>query len=84
MSLCVIVVFGSGNALAKTDVAGDPGWPREHVRDGNRLLVYQPQVDDWKNFHGSDLADGRLAHPKGVRKRLASPVRVTGSPSPTS
>ena len=51
MSLCVIVVFGSGNALAKTDVAGDPGWPREHVRDGNRLLVYQPQVDDWKNFH---------------------------------
>ena len=47
----VVVVFGSGTALAKMDGSGDPGWPREHVRDGNHLLVYQPQVDDWKNFH---------------------------------
>jgi hypothetical protein len=42
----VVVVFGSETALAKTDGSGDPGWPREHARDGNRLLVYQPQVDD--------------------------------------
>jgi hypothetical protein len=47
----VLVVVGSGTALAKTDGSGDPGWPREHVQNGNRLLVYQPQVDDWKNFH---------------------------------
>jgi hypothetical protein len=66
-------VFGSGTAVAKTDGSGDPGWPREHARGGNRLLVYQPPVDDWKNFH--DLT-GRMAvslTPKGVRKRLASP-----------
>src|SRR4029450_8662913 len=25
-------------------------WPREKFSNGNRLIVYQPQVDDWKNF----------------------------------
>jgi hypothetical protein len=28
--------------------SGDSTWPR--VQDGNRLIIYQPQVDDWKNF----------------------------------
>jgi len=36
--------------LAKSDQAGDPGWPREHVRDGNHLITYQPQVDEWTKF----------------------------------
>jgi hypothetical protein len=30
--------------------SGDSSWPRERYQDGNRLIVYQPQVDDWKNF----------------------------------
>jgi hypothetical protein len=28
----------------------DPGWPREITRDGIRLVYYQPQVDEWKDF----------------------------------
>jgi hypothetical protein len=24
----------------------DPGWPRQAVRNGNRLVYYQPQVDE--------------------------------------
>jgi hypothetical protein len=29
----------------------DPGWPRKVTRrNGVRLVVYQPLVDDWKNF----------------------------------
>jgi hypothetical protein len=28
----------------------DPGWPREVTRNGMRLVLYQPQVDEWKNF----------------------------------
>jgi hypothetical protein len=28
----------------------DPGWPREITNQGSTLLLYQPQVDDWKNF----------------------------------
>jgi hypothetical protein len=30
--------------------AQDPGWPRKLVKPGGTLVVYQPQVDDWKNF----------------------------------
>src|SRR4030095_7184892 len=29
---------------------GDSSWPREKYQNGTRLIVYQPQVDDWKNF----------------------------------
>ncbi len=28
----------------------DPGWPREITNQGNTLVLYQPQIDDWKNF----------------------------------
>jgi len=28
----------------------DPGWPRKLVKPGGTLLIYQPQVDDWRNF----------------------------------
>src|SRR6201993_4809570 len=30
--------------------AGDSSWPREKYSNGTRLIIYQPQVDDWKNF----------------------------------
>src|SRR5207244_2964727 len=35
--------FNQGNSL-------DPGWPRQAIRDGNRLVYYQPQVDEWNNL----------------------------------
>jgi len=28
----------------------DPGWPRKLVKSGGTVIIYQPQVDDWKNF----------------------------------
>jgi hypothetical protein len=30
--------------------AQDPGWPRQIVKPGGKIIVYQPQVDDWQNF----------------------------------
>ena len=30
--------------------AQDPGWPRQLVRPGGTLIVYQPQVDDWNGY----------------------------------
>jgi hypothetical protein len=35
--------FSQGNSV-------DPGWPRQVVHDGNRLVYYQPQVDEWNNL----------------------------------
>ncbi len=37
-------------AAATCGFAQDPGWPRQLVKDGNMLVIYQPQVDDWKEF----------------------------------
>jgi hypothetical protein len=36
--------------LLGTAMAQDPGWPRLHTQQGAKLLIYQPQVDDWQNF----------------------------------
>src|SRR5437870_5185360 len=33
-----------------SDQSSDPGWPRERYQNGTRLIIYQPQVDDWRNF----------------------------------
>ena len=30
--------------------AQDPGWPRQIVKPGGKLIIYQPQVDDWRDF----------------------------------
>ncbi|PYI99208.1 MAG: hypothetical protein DMF00_11425, partial [Verrucomicrobia bacterium] len=30
--------------------SGNSAWPREKYSNGTRLIVYQPQVDDWTNF----------------------------------
>jgi hypothetical protein len=61
MKITFIVVFAASALLAgglaaksskstATSVSTDPGWPRERYQDGSRLIIYQPQVDDWKNF----------------------------------
>src|SRR5262249_41313402 len=54
---CAIVVgalFASPTAGTAANVgsaqSGDSSWPREKYQNGNKLIIYQPQVDDWKNF----------------------------------
>lgn len=47
-----LTTLGSAPARSTQQAAPpqDPGWPRQHVKQGNRLITYQPQVDDWKDF----------------------------------
>ncbi len=30
--------------------AQDPGWPRQITKPGGKVVLYQPQVDDWTNY----------------------------------
>jgi hypothetical protein len=30
--------------------ADDPGWPREVTQGGAKLIYYQPQIDEWKDY----------------------------------
>jgi hypothetical protein len=37
-------------ANSASEQSGESSWPREKYSNGTTLIVYQPQVDDWKNF----------------------------------
>src|SRR5438094_1254515 len=54
MALGAFLVSPLAIAAAKSttgsDQSADPGWPRERYQNGTRLIIYQPQVDDWKDF----------------------------------
>lgn len=39
---------------AAVSFAADPGWPRLHTKNGAKLIIYQPQVDDWKDYRDLD------------------------------
>src|SRR5580693_3278636 len=44
--------------LSGLSLAQDPGWPRTITKPGGKLILYQPQVDDWQNYQ---VVDGRMA-----------------------
>jgi hypothetical protein len=50
--------------------ADEPVWPRERDQDGARIIFYQPQIDDWKQFK---IVSGRMAislTPKGGKQHV--------------
>ena len=89
MKITSLIVFAASALLAgelaakssKSDATSgpaDPGWPREHYRDGNRLIVYQPQVDDWKNFQELSWRMAVSITPKGG-KDVVGVVEMKGN-----
>src|SRR4030095_7015674 len=57
--------------------SGDSSWPREKYSDGTRLVIYQPQVDDWKNFQNLSWRMAISLTPKGGKTALGV-VEMTG------
>ena len=48
--------------------AGDPGWPRQLSKGGSQLIIYQPQIDDWRNFTELDWRMAVSLTPKGGKE----------------
>ena len=46
MIVSLVLILTSATA----GVAQDAGWPRQRTENGNILITYQPQVDEWKDF----------------------------------
>src|SRR5690348_8536987 len=69
---------GAANTDTTSNQSTDPGWPRERVKDGNRLLVYQPQVDEWKNFQDLSWRMAVSITPKGG-KEIVGVVEMKGT-----
>jgi len=71
--IAALLASSIGEAAKSTqgsDQSGDPGWPRERVQNGNRLTVYQPQVDDWKGFRELSWRMAVSLVPKGGKEVL--------------
>lgn len=60
--------------------SGGSTWPREKFSNGNRLIVYQPQVDDWKNFQDLTWRMAISLTPKGG-KTVIGVVEMKGNTS---
>jgi len=53
VTVAVVSLPFETRAARSTEASGQSGgstWPRECYQDENRLIIYQPQVDDWKNL----------------------------------
>src|SRR5213592_4574936 len=81
---CVLVIAAllaspveRGAAKAAPDQSGDPGWPREKYSSGTQLIIYQPQVDDWKNFQDLSWRMAVSLTPKGG-KQVVGVVEMKG------
>src|SRR3954469_21375192 len=61
-----------------SDQPNNPGWPREKYSNGTRLIIYQPQVDDWKNFQGLSCRIAISLTPKNG-KEVVGVVEMKGS-----
>jgi len=68
----------AGKASTASDQSGDPGWPREKYSNGTRLIIYQPQVDDWKNFQELTWRMAVSLTPKGG-KEIVGVVEMKGN-----
>jgi hypothetical protein len=76
---CVIVIaaffaspfeIAAANSTAGSGQSGNSSWPRERYQDGNRLIIYQPQVDDWKDFQDLSWRMAISLTPKGGKTAL--------------
>ncbi|WP_456312509.1 hypothetical protein [Pseudomonas shirazensis] len=47
-NLAGVVKISNSDSISTTDI----GWPREVNSDGSKLVYYQPQVDQWRDFKG--------------------------------
>src|SRR6516165_5211859 len=78
-SLIIISLLpGFQNAFGQANQSADPGWPREHDRDGARLIVYQPQVDAWTNFQNLSWRMAISITPKGATKEILGVLDMKG------
>src|ERR1700747_2825953 len=70
----------AANSTTAPGQSADPSWPRERYQNGNTLIVYQPQVDDWKNFQDLSWRMAVSLTPKGG-KTVVGVVEMKGTTS---
>src|SRR2546423_6247928 len=62
--------IGAAQSATGSDQPNNSSWPREKYSNGTRLIIYQPQVDDWKNFQDLSWRMAISLTPKGGKTVL--------------
>src|SRR5271167_1297349 len=57
---------------AALSVAQDQGWPRTITKPNGTLVLYQPQVDDWKNYTEVDVRMAFTITPTGGKQQVGA------------
>src|ERR1019366_7045451 len=78
-----IFLFLGVTALAMMPAAEDPVGPRQIAKPGGKLVLYQPQIDDWRDFQQVDgcmaftiTPTGGKAHVGVVTVQMQSAVNM--------
>ena len=50
----------------------DPGWPRQKVLDGGKIVYYQPQVDNWTDYKQLDFRMAFTLTPTGGKPSVGA------------
>lgn len=61
-------------------LAQDPGWPRQIIKPGGKLVIYQPQVDSWNNFTAITWRQAFQLTPTGG-KQVVGAISLSGTTS---
>ena len=79
----VSILFALSVLLVAATGAQDQGWPRQFTKPGGKVVLYQPQVDDWNNYQQVDARMAFTITPTGgkthvgvVTVRLQSAVNM--------
>lgn len=71
---CALILACAG-FIAEVE-AKDVGWPREFNADGRRVIVYQPQVDSWKDHNKMVFVAAVEVVPKDAGKSAYGVIRA--------
>ena len=69
-SIFLVCLFGCASSQEQTPLKLEsPQWPRAHQESGDKLVVYEPQVDgEWKNHKSLHARSAIVVTPKGSKE----------------
>src|SRR5262249_52908031 len=70
----------AANSTAGSAQSDDSSWPREKYNNGTKLIIYQPQIDNWTNFQDLSWRMAVSLTPK-TGKTVVGVVEMKGTTS---
>jgi hypothetical protein len=66
--LCAAIIVGGAGAVSAQEQNAPPAWPRTFEKQGNVVVLYQPQVDAWKDYSKITFRAAIAVTPQGANQ----------------